>query len=300
MSKTIVFIHGNFVTNRCWDGWVARFQAQGHTCIAPPYPLRDRSVAELRRIPNDPALGNLGLPEVTDHYVRKIRALPEKPIIIGHSFGGLLTQLMMDRDLGAAAVAIDSVPPQGVLPVEWSFIRSTWPIVNPVIPASRPWLMTFDQFRYAFGNDLSLDEARRAYDAEVVPESRRLSRGGLTSAARVDFRRRRGPLLLIGGEKDHIMPASLNRRNWKAYQKAPSVTEFKQFPGRGHYSILAGKGWEQVADYALSWALRMAGTGVDTSTRNGEAAAGKVGLTSLDAMARSDGPSVPYPQRSIL
>lgn len=260
MSMTIVFIHGNFVTNRCWDPWVARFQARGYTCVAPAYPLRDRPVAELKQNPRDGALGALGIREVIDHHVNVIRRLPEKPIIIGHSFGGLLTQLMMDRDLGRAGVAIDSVPPQGVLPLEWSFIRATFPVVNPLIPASRPWYMTFPQFRYAFGNDLSLEEAQAAYDAHVVPESRRLSRGGLSRAARVDFKRHRGPLLIIGGEKDHIMPAALNRRNWKRYRKGPSITEYHEFPGRAHYSVIAGKGWEEVADYAVEWALRASGT----------------------------------------
>ena len=257
MSKTIFFIHGNFVTKRCWDPWVARFEGRGYTCVAVAFPGRDKPVEVLKRSPNDPILSTLTLAQVTEHCAQAIRALDEKPIVIGHSFGGLLTQLMVDRELTAAGVAVDSIPPQGVLPLEWSFIKSTWPIVNPLIPASRPYYMPFEDFQYAFGNDLSLAEQRAAYDLDIVPESRRLGRGALSSAARVDFGRQRAPLLLIAGEKDHITPATLNRRNYERYKRSPSLTEFKQFPGRAHHSIIGGKGWDEVADYAVDWATRV-------------------------------------------
>lgn len=259
MSKTVVFIHGNFVSRHCWDAWIARYEARGYTCIAPPFPGREKSVAELKRNPEDPFLGTLTIDQVIDHYVKTIQSLPEKPIVIGHSFGGLLTQQMVKRDLAAAAVAIDSVPPQGVLTLRWSFTRSLWPVINPFISVSRPYYMPFEHFQYSFANNLPLAEQRKAYDADVVPESRRLSRGGLSSAARIDFKKPHAPLLLIAGEKDHIMPASLNRTNFNRYKKGSnSITEFKEFPGHAHYSIIGGnRGWEEVADYALDWATRM-------------------------------------------
>jgi pimeloyl-ACP methyl ester carboxylesterase len=256
MSRTIVFVHGNFVTRHCWDAWVDRYQARGYRCVAIAYPGRDRPVAELKRTTDNSVLRNLTLARVVQHHVDQIRALPEKPIIIGHSFGGLLTQLLLQRDLAAAAVAIDSVPPQGVLSLRWSFYRSTWPALNPFVPASRPYYMSFEHFQYTFVNDLPLAEQRAAYDREVVPESHRLARGGLSGAARVDFSRRHAPLLLIGGEKDNIMPAELNRRNYRRYASSPSGAEYREFPGRGHYSIIAGSGWEEVGDYAVDWAAR--------------------------------------------
>ena len=253
----IVFIHGNFVSKRCWHPWVARFEARGHPCLAIAWPGRDKPVAELKQNPEDPFLRTLTIGEVIDHHVRTIQALPEKPIIIGHSFGGLLTQLMIQRDLGAAGVAIDSVPPQGVLTFRWSFIRSLWPILNP-LAGSRPYYMPFRHFQYTFVNGAPLDEQRAAYELDVVPESRRLSRGALSRAARVDFARPHAPLLLIAGEKDHIMPASLNRTNHKKYGKSSSRTDFREFPGRTHYSVIGGRGWEEVADAALEWATRTA------------------------------------------
>jgi pimeloyl-ACP methyl ester carboxylesterase len=254
-GTTIVFIHGNFVTRRGWEPWVARYKARGHTCIAIAWPGRDKPVAELKRNPDDPFLGKLTIGEVIDHHVRTIQALPAKPIMIGHSFGGLLTQLMVQRDLASAAVAIDSVPVQGVLTLKWSFLRSLWPVLNPFIPASRPYYMPFEHFQYTFANDLPLEEQRAGYERDIVPESRRVARGALSRAARIDFQRPHAPLLMIAGEKDHIMPASLNLSNYKRYRKSPSRTEFKEFPGRTHYSVIAGPGWEEVADYALDWAI---------------------------------------------
>ena len=259
MSKTIVFIHGNFVTRHCWDPWVERYKARGYNCIALAYPGRDKSVAAHKRDVAQPILSTLTIEQVIEHLAREIGALGEKPIIIGHSFGGLLTQLMVQRDLAAAAVAIDSVPPPGVITLKWSFIRSLWPVVNPFISASRPYYMPFESCQYTFVNDLPPAQQRAAYDADVVPESRRLGRGGLSRAARIDFKRRHAPLLLIAGEKDHIMPASLNRSNYERYKASGSITEFKEFPDRAHYSIIGGsKNWEEVADYALEWAMRMA------------------------------------------
>jgi pimeloyl-ACP methyl ester carboxylesterase len=176
------------------------------------------------------------------------------------------------------------VRPQGVLPTQSSFIRSTWPIFNPLIPASRPYCMSFEQFQYSFANDLSPAQQRAAYDTYIVPESRRLARGGLPSAARVDFTRRRAPLLLIAGEKDHIMPAALNRRNYRRDRKSPSITVFKRFPGRGHFSIIGGKGWGEVADYALGWAARMASSGEAETAR---APGAKASASKSVARARS-------------
>lgn len=256
-TKTVVFIHGNFVSKHCWDAWVKRYEQRGYTCVAIAYPGREAPVPALKNAHPDPALRKLGLREVIDHHVRIIEALPEKPILIGHSFGGLLTQILISRGLGVAAVAIDSVPPQGVLSLEWSFFRATWPSLNP-FAGNRPFYMSFAQWQYAFVNGMPLADQRAAYDAQTVPESRRLSRGALGSAGHVDFRRQRPPLLVIGGELDHIMPASLSRTIARKYRNAPSITEYKEFAGRNHY-LIGAKGWEEIADYALQWAEQKQG-----------------------------------------
>jgi len=144
-----------------------------------------------------------------------------------------------------------------VPPLELAFLLGTWPVINPFVPASSPYLMSFTHFQKHFANTLTLAEQRVAYDLDIVPESRRLSRGGLSLAARVNFRKPHAPLLFIAGEKDALMPASLNRRNYRSYKNSSSITEFKEFPGRDHYSIIGGKQWEEVADFALSWVKRV-------------------------------------------
>ncbi len=131
-TKTVLFVHGNFVNYQCWDKWVHRYEVRGYKCIAVPYPGRDKPVDGLRKAHPDPRLAQLGIDEVLDLHVRTIRGLSEQPIIIGHSLGGLLTQLLVNRGLGAAAIAIDSVPPQGILSFKWSFIKSTMPTLNPL------------------------------------------------------------------------------------------------------------------------------------------------------------------------
>lgn len=255
-TKTVLFVHGLFVTSRSWDQWVSRFESKGYKAIAVAYPGRDQSVEALRKAHPDPKLGELTIDEVLDHHVRVIEGLSEAPIIIGHSFGGLLTQLLVARGLAAAGVAIDSVPPKGILSFKWSFLKAGWPLLNPLNPSSRPYLMSFEAFQYAFVNGMALEDQRRAYDEQVVPESLRLGRAALTSKASVDFKKAHVPLLIFAGQTDHIIPASLNKSNFEAYKKASSsVTDYKEFTGRNHYGI-AATGWEELADYALDWIVR--------------------------------------------
>jgi pimeloyl-ACP methyl ester carboxylesterase len=257
-GRSIVLVHGLFMTRACWAPWVQRYEALGHRCLAIEYPERERPVAELRARHPDAATARVELAQVLERHVEAIRALPQPPIVMGHSFGGLLTQLLLQRGLGACGVAIDSVPPAGLVSWELSFWRSMTPVLGPLLPASRPYLMSPAHFAYTFVNTLPAHEQRREYEAFVVPESRRLARAALSRAARVDYARARPPLLFIAGELDHIIPASLNRANAARYRRSPARTDFRQFPGRTHH-ILGQPGWEEVADFALAWALEHAG-----------------------------------------
>jgi len=257
MTKTIALIHGLSVSKHSWDGWAAHYRARGYNVVAIPYLGRDKPLQALRQNYEHSILTTITLPQLLDYLVTTIRALDVKPIIMGHSFGGLLTQLLLQRDMGVAGVTIDSAPPAGVLTTKWSFVRSTWPALNPLISASKPWYMTFAQFQYAWVHTLPLTEQRTAYEAVIVPESRRLYRSALSQDAAIDFAKARAPLLMIAGGKDHILPASLNHSNYKRYTKSPSVTDFKPYPQHTHYTIVAGNyGWEEVADYALDWATQ--------------------------------------------
>jgi len=252
-SKTIVFIHGMFMTALCWEKWVPYFQTRGYTCLAPNWPGRDKAVEEQRNAHPDAQLGQLGLNDVVNHFEQIIRQLPEKPLLVGHSMGGLVTQLLLQRDVAAAGVAIDSAPPAGVFTPSWSFLKANFPMINPFVPASAPRCMPFEDFQYAFVNTLPLAEQRADYDRYVVPESRQVPRDSLSSAGAVDFKKAHAPLLLTAGEKDHIIPAGLNKMNYEKYHASASPIDFKEFPGRVHF-VIGQTGWEEVAGYVASWA----------------------------------------------
>ncbi len=250
--QSVVFIHGMYMTPLCWEGWVEHFAAQGYSCQALAWPGRDQPVAALRARHPDPQLATLTFSAVLEHLATQVRALAEPPILIGHSMGGLLVQQLLQRGLGSAGVAVDSAPPRGVLTTKLSFLKANWPHLNPLASKRTPVQMSFAQFQYAFVNGLPLDVQRAAYERYVVPESRRVPAAVFTSASRIDFKRQRAPLLLIAGANDTIVPAALNRSNFKKYAGAPAVTDFKVFPNRTHF-ITGQDGWQEVADYTIAW-----------------------------------------------
>jgi len=250
-TKTIVFIHGMFMTPLCWEHWVTRYQAKGYRCIAPAWPGRDQSVEMLRKKHPDPQLAKLKLSQVVGHLAQVIKGLDEKPVLIGHSMGGLAVQLLLQKELALAGVAIDPAPPMGVLTTAFSFLRANFPAINPFL-LNQPVLMSFEHFQYAFVNTLPLDQQRAAYERYMVPESRGVPTSSLGAAGKVDFKKPHPPLLITAGEQDNIVPASLNRSNYNKYKASSSVTDFKEFPGRDHF-VIGEKGWEEVADYCLTW-----------------------------------------------
>jgi len=263
MSRTVVFIHGAWVTPLCWEPFIRFFQQKGYRCLAPAWPYHDRPVEELRRSPS-PELARLGASGILGDFERIIHGLDEPPILIGHSFGGLWVQILLDRGLGSAGVAIDSAPPRGVVPRQWTALRSNAAVLLTAMPRSVVSL-TVEQFRYAFAHTAPAAEVRAAYERHVVPETRRIffqaaiSLLDPGSPLKVDFRNpSRAPLLLVAGANDHIVPAAQNRANYAKYGGSTARTDFKEFPGRTHW-IIAQDGWEEVADYVESWVRRQPG-----------------------------------------
>jgi pimeloyl-ACP methyl ester carboxylesterase len=251
-TRDIVFVHGMFMTPLCWENWVDYYQSKGYRCHAPAWPDRDAPISEQRRNHPDPALGRMGLSDVVSCMESAVQALGVKPVLVGHSMGGLVVQLLLQKDLAVAGVAIDPAPPQGVFSTAWSFLKANYPAIDPLKPASQPVRMSFEHFQYAFVNTLPRAEQLAAYDRYVVPESRRVPRQSLTSVAHIDFSRPHAPLLITAGQKDHIIPASLNAANYRRYKDPASITAFKQFPGRDHF-VIGEPGWQEVADFVLSW-----------------------------------------------
>ena len=240
---------------------MAHYESKGHTVVTPAYPGFEVEVEALRA---DPApIAAVTVPETVAHLEKVITGLPEKPVIIGHSFGGTLTQLLLDRGQGAAGVAINSAPPEGIRVTPPSQIKSRFPILNN--PAKRHQAAGFtpEQWHYAFTNTLSEEDSRAAYDRYAIPAPGSwVWAYGLIANFKpgrqetwVDYRNpARPPLLLIAGGADHIMPPSVNRSNAQHYQGEGTVTDYREFPGRSHWTC-AEPGWEEIADTALDWAL---------------------------------------------
>jgi len=216
----------------------------------PSWPYHEGDPAALRAA-IDPALGSLTFGVLTAHYQALIDALPARPVLIGHSIGGLLVQKLVNDGYAAAGVAISPAPPQGLFSFEPHFFRANFPHVNP-LAGNKPVIMTKERFRYTFCNTMTPQESDEAFERYVVPESRNVPRSTLTSQAGVDFRKPHVPLLLIAGDSDHLTPLSLIRKNAKAYRKSGGVLDFQEFNGRSHF-ICNQPGWEQVADYSLTW-----------------------------------------------
>src|SRR5215204_944261 len=252
--KSIVFITGAFVSNSCWDEWRTYFESKGYSTLAPAWPHKDAPAAELRaRHPHhDKELALLTLDELIKHHVNIISALPEKPIVIGHSFGGMLTQIMLNRDLAAAAVALHSVPPKGVFPYEFSFLKAGWKSLGLFTDIEETYMMSFEDWQYAFVNGMKLEDQERAYETYTIPESKTVSRGALGNAAHVDFNNQHAPLLITAVDTDHIMPAHLNNRNFKAYEQNGSITEYKLYTNKNHF-VLGLPTWKEDADDILQW-----------------------------------------------
>lgn len=255
-SNTVVFIHGAFVHYSTWDEWRAYFESKGYKTLAPPWPHKEAPPEVLRSRQPDADIASLRLAQVIDHYAGIIKKLPEKPILVGHSLGGLITQVLVNRGLAAAGIAIHPVPPQGVIPYEFSFLRAGWKSLGLFTSARKSYLMSFRDWQYAFTNGMPLAGQKEAYESAVVPESKLVARDGLTSAARVDFNKPHAPLLFMSGTADHIMPATLTYRIYKRYLKKGngngSVTEYKEYKGKNHY-VVGLPGWKENADYILGW-----------------------------------------------
>jgi pimeloyl-ACP methyl ester carboxylesterase len=258
MEKTILFIHGAWVTPLCWDKFIPFFQEKGYRCLAPAWPYKDKPVEELRKNPPK-GLAGLGVKEIVDHYDSIIRGLEEPPVLIGHSFGGLFVQMLLDRGLGRAGVAIDSAPPKGVLPLQWSALKSNIGILLTPQGSKSIVHMSFENFQYAFVNGLPVEQQQAAYEQQVIPDTGRIFfEAGLalfdrSNAVKVNFKNPdRAPLLMIAGEADHVVPAAMNRANFAKYRRSKARTDFKEFPGRVHW-IIAQDGWKEVAGYIFEW-----------------------------------------------
>jgi non-heme chloroperoxidase len=253
----VVFVHGLWLHADSWGPWVELFRAEGYAPVAPGWPGDSGTVDETRKQPDQVA--GKGIDDVVEHYAGIVRGLDARPILVGHSFGGLIVQRLLAQDLAAAAVAIDAAPIKGVFYLPPSALRVASIALRNPANRNRAVSLTPEQFRYGFGNTLPAEESAELYERWTIPSpGKPLFEAALAnflpgSPAKVDTRNgTRGPLLLIAGGQDHTVPATVTRSTRKLYHKSPAITDYREFPDRGH-SLALDSGWREVADSALTW-----------------------------------------------
>jgi pimeloyl-ACP methyl ester carboxylesterase len=258
--QPVVFVHGLWLLPSSWDRWAAMFEEAGYTALTPGWPDDPATVAEANAEPD--VFANKTVGQVADHVDAIVRGLTRKPAIIGHSFGGLLVQILAGRGLSAATVAIDPAPFRGVLPLPFSALRSAWPVLGNPANRSRAIPLTFDQFRFGFANAVSEQEAKELYETYAVPASGaplfQAAAANLNpwTEAKADTQNpARGPLLIISGELDNTVPWSIANASYHQQQRNPGVTEIVEIPNRGH-ALTIDSGWREVANTALAFVRR--------------------------------------------
>ena len=260
---TIVFVHGFWVTPRSWENWMARFEARGYRVLAPAYPGFEVEVEALNADPTP--IENVRVPDIIAHFEEVIDELDASPILIGHSAGGAFTQVLLDHGRGAAGVALNSAPTEGVRAIPAAQLKATLPVLRNPANHHKAVGFTFDQWRYAFTNTFPEDEARRLYERYHIPASGRIFWDSVLANLQpghqevwVDYHNDdRAPLLFVSGGEDHLMPPKVQQSNAKHY-KSDTITEIREYEGFGHL-LPAQKGWEEIADSVLQWAVKHAG-----------------------------------------
>jgi non-heme chloroperoxidase len=253
----VVFVHGLWLHASSWGSWADLFREAGYEPLAPGWPGEPDTLEEAREHPG--RVAGKGIDEVVEHYAQIIASLGARPVVVGHSFGGLVVQRLLGQDLAAAAVAIDPAPIKGVLYLPPSAVRVASIALRRPANRKEAVSLTAEQFRYGFGNALPEQESAELYERWAIPSPGR----PLFEAATANFlprspakvntdNRTRGPLLITAGGRDHTVPAAISHATRRLYHKSPAVTDLRDFPDRGH-SLVIDHGWHEVAQTTLDW-----------------------------------------------
>jgi pimeloyl-ACP methyl ester carboxylesterase len=252
VPRSVVFINGAFISNNCWDEWILFFEKEGYTCIAPPWPYKNASPEELRNRPPDDPIAMNTIASLASYYAGIVRILPQKPILIGHSAGGLVVQLLLQQGLGVAGVAIHSFPPRGVSRFRCSFLRALWKSMTLFTSSHETYLIPFIKWKSTIANGMTCEEQKKSYYRYAVPESKRIIRDVFKCSDKIDFKKPHVPLLLTSGGADKLVPASLNKRNYTKYASEVSITDYKEFKDHSHL-VFDNSTWKNEAEFILNW-----------------------------------------------
>jgi pimeloyl-ACP methyl ester carboxylesterase len=253
----MVFVHGAWLSARSWENYLDYFAKRGFAVSAPEWPRKVGDVEEIRDEADESA--GLGVQEIVDHYAELIRAFDQPPVLVGHSYGGLFVELLLDRGLGRAGVALSPAPPKGILTLPLSTLKSA----SPALAHPSRWhgvvTLTLDEFTYSFVNTFTAEEAAAAYERYAVPETGQIfyeagfANFHLHSPTEVHFKNpERAPLVIVGATEDHTVPASLSYAAFEKYEKTPATTNYLEFEGRPHFHMVAAD-WQEVAEGIDSW-----------------------------------------------
>jgi pimeloyl-ACP methyl ester carboxylesterase len=252
--KLVVFITGTFVGSNCWDALKFDFESRGYTCLAPAWPHKNDSPEELRNRHPDSAIASNCLDGLTEYFADIANALPEKPILIGHSLGGLIVQLLLQRGLGTAGIAIHSFPSVDILSFHFSFLKTIWPTLGFLSSSRKTYMISFKKWNRDIANGMDGEERKQLFYKYAIPESKNVFRDLFKSKAKIDFKKPHEPLLLISGDRDRFVSASINFNNYKKYKMSHSRTDYWEFKNH-NYLVFEYPAWKEMADFIRHWLL---------------------------------------------
>ena len=251
-GKLVVFVTGAFLGNNCWDEWISYFESVGYKCIAPAWPFKNASPEELRNRHPDAAIASNTINTITNYFASIIQRMPEKPILIGHSVGGLVVQLLLQRGMASAGVGIHSFPTAGISRFRFSFFKEWWPAMGFFSPVTQTYMMTFRKWRNAVANDIEGEDQKQFFYKYATPESKLLVRELFGRITKIDLKKPHAPLLLLSGSQDKMIPTFLNQINYESYRDSFSIRDHKKFDSHGHL-VFDSPFWKEEAEYVFNW-----------------------------------------------
>lgn len=252
LTKSVVFIPGTFIGNNCWDEWKTYFEGKGYRCMAPPWPYKDALPEELRNRHPDSAVASNRLADLTAYYAKIVNALPEKPIMIGHSLGGLIVQLLLQRGCGMAGIAMHSFPATGVCGSKFSFLKALWRAMVFFTSPQKTYMISYRRWKHTIANGMTCEEQKELFYKYAIPESKLIVRDAFKPTEKIHFEKAHPPLLFVSGGCDQIISASMNFDNYRNYETSSSITDYKDFKGSNHL-VFGHPAWREEADFIIHW-----------------------------------------------